>query len=67
MTGMNRQDNYSGKEAAEELCWMPPYTRCMVLVFLQAVLSYQIKNNIYNSEIQPSILELYPSSNVYPL
>lgn len=27
----------------------------MVLVFLQAVLSYQIKNNIYNSEIQPSI------------
>lgn len=27
----------------------------MVLMFLQAVLSYQIKNNIYNSEIQPSI------------
>lgn len=32
MTGMNRQDNYSGKEAAEELCWMPPYTRKEVQV-----------------------------------
>lgn len=37
MTGMNRQDHYSGNEAAEELklvsCWMPPYTRKEAQVF----------------------------------